>query len=58
EGWARANHITRPELTVERPNEAARHLYEKMGFAIEGVRKRSMLVDGRPVDEYYMARLL
>ncbi|MGN0745483.1 MAG: GNAT family N-acetyltransferase [Aristaeellaceae bacterium] len=58
EAWARTNAVTRLELTVECPNEAARHLYEKMGFTVEGLRKRSMLVDGRPVDEFYMARLL
>ena len=58
EAWARENHITRLELTVECPNKAARRLYEKMGFAVEGVRKNAMLVDGCLVDEYYMARLL
>ena len=58
ESWARTNRITRLELTVECPNEAARHLYEKMGFTVEGIRRNAMLVDGHLVDEYYMARLL
>ena len=58
EAWARTNHITRLELTVECPNEAARHLYEKMGFTVEGLRRNAVLVDGHLVDEYYMARLL
>ena len=58
EAWARANAVTRLELTVECPNEAARRLYERMGFTVAGLRKRSMLVDGHPVDEFYMARLL
>lgn len=58
EQWARVNRVTRLELTVECPNEAARHLYEKMGFTVEGIRRNAMLVDGHLVDEYYMARLL
>jgi RimJ/RimL family protein N-acetyltransferase len=56
--WARERGIRRLELTVETHNRAARALYEKMGFAVEGTRKDAMLVDGSYVDEYYMARLL
>lgn len=58
EQWARENGITRLELTVMTENEPARHLYEKMGFIIEGKKERSMIVDGRAVDEYYMGKLL
>ncbi|MDF2888621.1 MAG: GCN5-related N-acetyltransferase [Lacrimispora sp.] len=56
--WARENGITRLELTVMAENERARHLYEKMGFIVEGKKERSMIVDGVMVDEYYMAKLL
>ena len=56
--WAEANHITRLELTVECRNHTAKGLYEKNGFVIEGVRKKSMLVAGTFVDEYYMAKIL
>ena len=56
--WARKSGITRLELTVMTENERARHLYEKMGFIIEGKKERSMIVDGTAVDEYYMAKLL
>ncbi|MBD5104415.1 MAG: GNAT family N-acetyltransferase [Ruminococcaceae bacterium] len=56
--WAEENGIVRLELTVECHNEAARHLYEKSGFLIEGIRARSMLVEGVFVDEYYMAKIL
>ena len=35
----------------------AKHLYEKNGFEIEGIKKKSMLVDGVYVDEFYMAKL-
>ena len=56
--WARENSIIRLELTVECHNEAAKHLYEKTGFTVEGIRKNSMCVNGRYIDEYYMAKLL
>jgi len=58
EEWARKAGVTRLELTVECGNEAALHLYRKCGFETEGLRKRSMLVNGGYVDEYYMAKLL
>ncbi|OPJ57613.1 GNAT family N-acetyltransferase [Clostridium chromiireducens] len=54
--WAKENLITRLELTVMCPNIVAKHLYEKNGFEIEGIKKRSMLVDGEYVDEFYMAK--
>lgn len=56
--WAVEKQVTRLELTVMRPNTAAKHLYEKSGFEVEGIRKNSMRVDGQFVDEYYMAKLL
>ena len=58
ETWARENGVIRLELTVECPNEAAAALYQKRGFAVEGVRRASMRVNGEFVDEYYMAKLL
>jgi RimJ/RimL family protein N-acetyltransferase len=58
EQWARESGITRLELTVMTENEQACHLYEKIGFIIEGKKGRSMIVDGMAVDEYYMAKLL
>ncbi len=56
--WAERHGIHRLELTVECRNHAARHLYEKSGFKIEGTRARLMLVDGNYIDEYYMAKIL
>lgn len=56
--WASENGVHRLELTVECPNLAARHLYEKSGFQIEGIREKSMLVEGNFIDEYYMAKIL
>ena len=56
--WARKNDIVRLELTVECDNIHAKTLYEKQGFSVEGVRPKSMLVNGSYVDEYYMGKIL
>lgn len=56
--WAFKKGLTRLELTVVCTNEPAKHLYERNGFVIEGIRKKSMLVDGRFEDEYFMAKIL
>lgn len=56
--WAEEKQVTRLELTVMCPNTFAKRLYEKSGFAVEGIRKNSMHVDGEFVDEYYMAKVL
>ena len=58
ENWAKENGIVRLELTVECENTGAKSLYEKYGFVIEGLRPKSMKVDGRFVDEYYMGRVI
>ena len=42
--WETENLITRLELTVMCPNIIAKHLYEKNGFEVEGIKKRPMLV--------------
>lgn len=49
--------MTRLELTVICENEAAKRLYLKSGFEIEGVKRKSVCVDGAYLDEYYMARI-
>ena len=58
EAWARRHGVSRLELTVRTDNKRGTRLYEKMGFAVEGVKKRSLRVSHGYVDEYYMARLL
>lgn len=57
DNWSRENSITRLELSVICSNLVAKHLYEKNGFEIEGVKKNAMIIDGEYVDEYYMAKL-
>lgn len=56
--WAKSNNITRLELTVVTTNESAVALYKKMGFKIEGLKEKSMIVDGKYVDEYYMGKII
>jgi len=58
EKWGTDHKIHRLELTVMAHNERALHLYQKMGFKTEGIKQDSLLVNGKYVDEYYMARIL
>ncbi len=58
EKWAVDHALHRLELTVMSHNVRAIRLYQKMGFKTEGTKKDSLLVDGKYVDEYHMARLL
>jgi RimJ/RimL family protein N-acetyltransferase len=58
EKWARLNSIERLELTVMIHNEAAIKLYKKMGFRVEGLKEKSLRVDGKYIDEYYMSKIL
>ena len=53
--WARG--LSRIELTVREDNERAKALYDRLGFKDEGVRERSMLVDGKYFNSYSMALL-
>ncbi|OPZ85862.1 MAG: putative acetyltransferase YhhY [Firmicutes bacterium ADurb.Bin419] len=55
--WADMNRISRLELTVMSNNEKAMNLYKKFGFEVEGVKKKSMKIDDKYIDEYYMARV-
>ncbi|MBA7563805.1 GNAT family N-acetyltransferase [Candidatus Atribacteria bacterium 1244-E10-H5-B2] len=58
DNWAINNGITRLELTVMKHNERAINLYKKMGYKVEGVKEKSVVVDGNYVDEYYMAKII
>lgn len=55
--WAIENKITRLELSVICSNSIAKHLYEKNGFEVEGIKKNAMIIDGKYVDEFYMAKI-
>ena len=58
EEWASKQRIRRLELTVMKENLVGVKLYQKSGFDIEGVKRKSLCIDGRFVDEYYMSKLL
>jgi RimJ/RimL family protein N-acetyltransferase len=50
--------LTRVELTVREDNLRAKALYEKVGFAVEGVKRRAALFDGKHYDLILMSVLL
>ncbi|WP_100371923.1 GNAT family N-acetyltransferase [Bacillus sp. FJAT-45037] len=56
--WAREVGLVRLELTVVTKNEAGLSLYTKSGFEIEGLKRRSLSIDGLFYDEHYMSKLL
>lgn len=58
EAFGRRRRLRRLELTVMAPNTRARALYERMGYVEEGVKRDSLFVDGRFVDEVLMAKIL
>ena len=55
--WSETNNIKRIELTVICDNNKAITLYKSMGFEVEGVKKSSLKIDDRFVDEYYMGKV-
>lgn len=55
--WAPGAGIRRLELTVHTTNLQAIRVYLKAGFLFEGLRRNSLTVEGRPIDEYAMAWL-
>jgi len=58
ETWVHVHDVHRLELTVMCHNEKAVRLYQKVGFEIEGTKRRSLCVNGTYIDEYYMAKLI
>lgn len=58
EKWAIRHNVTRLELTVMVHNINAIKLYEKVGFIKEGIKKNSLFIDEKYIDEYYMGKLL
>ncbi|MCI5996817.1 MAG: GNAT family N-acetyltransferase [Peptoniphilaceae bacterium] len=55
--WAIKNSIVRLELTVICENEIAKRLYEKCGFNVEGIKKKSIFMKNKFYDEFYMAKI-
>ncbi len=56
--WAKGTGIiTRMELTVMTHNERAIHVYEKLGFQMEGRQRAALFKDGKYIDVYMMGLL-
>ena len=49
--------LARVELFVRTDNSRAMRLYEKLGFTVEGVLRRHLLIDGVFRDSYLMSIL-
>ena len=56
--WAENQEIKKLELTVMSHNHKAQHLYLKSGYKKEGIKKMSVLVNGKFYDEYYMGKII
>ena len=58
--WSQSSgSIRRLQLTVQKRNLAAVHLYKKMGFIIEGLQERGACIEGGEfLDVYQMGRLI
>ena len=54
---ARERGLTRIELSVRADNDRARRLHENLGFAVEGLCRNHVLVQGKYADSYLMALL-
>ena len=55
---AKAGGLTRVELTVREDNLRAKALYEKVGFVVEGVKRKAARHDGKYYDLILMGLLL
>jgi ribosomal protein S18 acetylase RimI-like enzyme len=55
---ARRRGAAKLSLRVLAPNVAARRLYERRGFVVEGILRAEFLLDGHYVDDVLMARRL
>lgn len=53
--WCRAHRLHKLCLTVFKSNEVAVKLYEKAGFAVEGIQKEQAYLNGVYDDEIHMA---
>lgn len=58
EYWAHSNSFHRLELTVMEHNHIAINLYKSCGFNAEGVKRDSLKIAGKYVNELYMSKLL
>ena len=53
--WSAEAGLKRLELTVHTSNRRAISVYMRYGFEVEGLRRSSLLVDGKYINEYLMS---
>lgn len=53
--WAPSVGISRLALFVMKGNVRAIALYQRLGFRVEGARRRAYIINGQPVDDLLMA---
>jgi len=58
EEWAIEAGFHRLELTVMEHNERAKRLYQSLGFQSEGLRRDSLKIDVKFINEIYMSKLI
>ena len=58
EEWAKGRGVRRIDLTVMENNAPAQKLYHRLGFEVEGIKRRSMRIENEYVDEIYMSKWL
>jgi len=56
--WAQTTPLRRLALSTAVDNERGLVLYEKAGFVIEGIKKGDIMLGDKPVDSYFMAKLI
>jgi RimJ/RimL family protein N-acetyltransferase len=56
--WAQHNNVTRLELCVTTHNARALALYKQSGFAVSGTVHDVMRVNGQPIDEFILEKML
>lgn len=56
--WADQRKLEKIGLSVFATNHRAIHVFEKCGFAVEGIRRKQYKIAGQYVDELFMARFL
>ena len=57
EAVAKEEGVTRIEAQVRVQNERGVAFYKKMGYEIEGTRRKAALINGEYQDEYFIAKL-
>ena len=57
--WAKENKkISKINLQVKEENKNAMKLYEKLGFEVEGLIKRTFFIDGKYYNSYFMGKII